>query len=71
MRAPVSFLTIKGMSSSVFTRMGDSRLATRIPRGFAGRTGTYVSSGRQAEPQSTEETSPSRAGSPQRLPATR
>lgn len=30
----MSSLTIKGMSSSVFTRVGDSRLATRIPRGF-------------------------------------
>lgn len=53
--APVSSLTIKGMSSSVFTRMGDTRLATRIPRGFAKWTGTCVSSGRQAGPPSTEE----------------
>lgn len=31
-------LTIKGMSSPFFTRAGDSRLATRMPRGFAGWT---------------------------------
>lgn len=32
----MSSLTIKGTSSLFFTRAGDSRLATRMPRGFAG-----------------------------------
>lgn len=31
-------LTIMEMSSSFFTRAGDSKLATRMPRGFAGWT---------------------------------
>lgn len=34
----MSSLTMMGMSSSFFTRAGESRLATRMPRGFAGWT---------------------------------